>query len=155
MSVQKSIKVVLLYSIAIVTGGLLSFTKPGGEGFEIYVDNKLVMQRYNKDINTVQALSLDNATATSEIKVKYWHCGKIGKNRSITLKDGQDKVLKQWRFADVADVSAPMTFPVKDLLVAKKTTAVIKIVYSSSEIPGGRQLATIKAAGTKTAALID
>jgi hypothetical protein len=85
---------------------LFSFsTIHGGEGFEIYLNNKVVLQQFGSNMNNVKTLKLDQAVANDEISVRYHHCGRVGKNRTITIKDEQDKVLKQWKFSDVPDAA--------------------------------------------------
>jgi hypothetical protein len=125
---------------------LLSFTSnKGGEGFEIYLNKKLVLQQYGSDVNAVKSLQLDQRSANDELTIKYHHCGRVGKSRSITIKDGQNKILKEWHFADVATASAAMSCKVKDILGLKKANGpvTLNLYYSSSELPKGRQLASI------------
>lgn len=131
---------------------LFSFSSPwGGEGFEIYLNNKIVMQQFGSNMNTIKTLKLDQASANDEISVKYYHCGRVGKNRVIIIKDEQDKVLKQWKFSD-ADAAGPMICKVKDILGLKNGKDVtLKLYYSSSELSKERQLVSISV-GVKTVA---
>ena len=132
---------------------LFSFsTGAGGEGFEIYLNNKLVVQQYGSNMNTVKTLKLDQATDNDELSIRYHHCGRVGKSRTITIKDGQDKVLKQWKFNDVSDAAASMSCKVKDILGLRSgKDNTLKLYYSSSELPKGRLLTSI-VAGTKNIA---
>jgi len=134
---------------------LASFsTGSGGEGFEIYLNNKVVLQQFGSNMNTVKTLKLDQAAANDEISVKYYHCGKVGKNRTITIKDEQDKVLKQWKFSDVPDATNGMTCKVKDILGLKSgKNSLLKLYYSSSELPKERQLASLNVAAKSIAKL--
>ncbi|MEO6730724.1 MAG: hypothetical protein ABIN01_05870 [Ferruginibacter sp.] len=134
-------KTMMLVAIAAT---LVSFTNFGGEGFEIYLDNKIVLQRFGNTLNEVTSLQLNQQSANSQLTIKYHHCGKVGKSRVITIKDGQDKILKQWRFNDAATPVAAMNCNVKDILTLKKgTEAILKLYYSSSELPNGRLLTNI------------
>lgn len=122
---------------------LLSFSpKPGGEGFEIYLNNRLLVQRFGQEMNTVQTISLNNISADDQLRVRYHHCGKAGKNRQITIRNSDNKILKEWKYTD-RDVASSMICPLNDILSLKKTNATLKLYYSSSELPGGRQLAVI------------
>jgi len=124
----------------------------GGEGFEIFLNNKLVLQQYGSDMNKVKMLKLDQAADNDQLSIRYHHCGKVGKSRTITIKDGQDKILKQWSFTDVADAAARMTCKVKDIRdLQKGKDKTLKLYYSSSELPQGRLLTSI-IAGTKNVA---
>jgi len=121
----------------------------GGECFEIFQDNKLVLQRCGKDINSVQTISLANSS-NSEITVKYFHCGQVGKNRTLTLKTSDEKIVKEWKFAN-STANAGMKCGVKEIFSTKvSNTANLKLYYSSSELPDGKLLAIINTRGIKT-----
>ena len=129
--------------IAICTA-LLSFSpKPGGEGFEIYLDNKLLVQRYGNEMNAVQTLECSQSSSASRFIIKYYHCGKVGKNRIITIKDGQNNILKDFHYPDAGTPTGVMALDVKDVRNLKKGTASLKLFYSSSELPNGRLLASV------------
>ena len=132
---------------------LYSFsTNKGGEGFEISLNNKVVLQQYGSDLNTVKTLKLDQAAGNDQLSIRYHHCGRVGKNRTITIKDGQNKVLKQWNFTDASNAAASMSCKVKDILGLRNgKNTILKLYYSSSELPKGRLLTSI-VAGTKNIA---
>ena len=120
-------------ALVVICAILSSFSpKPGGEGFEIYLNNKVVLQQYGGDMNTVKSLQLTQSSAADQLTVKYHHCGKIGKNRIITIKDGQNKVLKEFRYTDAATPVSAMAINVKDILSLKKGSSTLKLFYSSS-----------------------
>ena len=127
--------------------GLFSFSSPwGGEGFEIFLNNKLVSQQFGKEVNNTKSLQLDQRYANDELTIKYYHCGQPGKNREITLRDGNNNVLKDWRFDNAsANETAGMDCPVKDILAAQKRSSngTLNLYYSSTEIPQGKLLMTI------------
>ena len=132
--------------LAAVCAALFSFApKPGGEGFEIYLDNKLVLQQFGSEMNTVKNLQLPQSAVNGQLTVKYHHCGRIGKNRVITIRNEQNKMLKEWRFTDAIVPVAAMNCNVKDILNLKKgnTSNKFRLYYSSSELPGGRMLASV------------
>ena len=126
---------------------LLSFTNFGGEGFEIYLNNKVVIQKFGKSLDEVNNLRLNQSSANSQLTVKYHHCGQVGRNRIISIKDGQNKILKEWRFSDAtSSVASPstMNFNVKEILNLKKgNETTMKLYYASSELPKGRLLTNI------------
>lgn len=128
-----------------ICAAIFSFSpKPGGEGFEIYLNNKAVIQQYGSDMNNLKSLQLSQSSSNDQLTIKYHHCGKIGRNRVVTIKDGQNKMLKEFRYADAATPVAAMSVNVKDILSLKKGSSnTLKLYYSSSELPGGRILATI------------
>jgi hypothetical protein len=123
---------------------LASFThRPGGEGFEIYVDNQLLVQRFGNEMNAVQPVSLSNRES-SKLYIKYFHCGKTGTNRSITVKDNRNNTLHQFRFEDSRAASGVMMLEVKDIrALVKDANTSLQLYYSSGELPAGRMLATV------------
>ena len=123
---------------------LFSFSsRKGGDSFEIYVNNKLVLQQYVMRNEGVKNLSLQQSNYNDQLRINYSHCGQVGKDRVITIKDGQNRALKQWRFADAAGTERSMTCKVKDIIDLKKGNTVLQLYYSSRELPGGRLLASI------------
>jgi hypothetical protein len=127
---------------------LLSFsTAPaGGEGFEIYLNNKVVLQQFGNSMDKIKTVGLEQASPDDQLAIVYYHCGKQGKNRVLIIKDEKENTLKKWNFKDEG---ARMTCKVKDILgLEKGNRSVLKLYYSSSELPDGRQLASIST-GTK------
>ena len=137
----------IINSIAFVAvaAAIVSFAPSfGGEGFEISLDSKVVIQKYGPNINDVNSLQLDQSSYNEQLTVKYHHCGRVGKNRVLSLKDGQNRMVKEWKFADAATPVAAMSCNVKDILALKKgNSGLYKLYYISSELPNGRLLTNI------------
>lgn len=131
-----------------ISTAILSFTPTtsptGGEGFEIYVNGKVMIQRFGKEIDAVKTLKFEKASPNDKITIRYFHCGKIGKNRILTIKDGEDKLIKTWEFKDGESSSNEMSCQVSDLVSLKKgNNNVFKLYYSSSELPKARLLTSV------------
>lgn len=126
----------------------------GGEGFEVYLNNKLILQQYGKEINTVKTVQLDQSASSGELAIRYYHCGQPGKARVVTIKDDQNVVLKQWKFGDAKDASAKVCCNVKDILALPKlkTGKKVNLYYSSEQLPNGRLLAVLTAVNKNNAA---
>jgi hypothetical protein len=124
---------------------LLSFSPNfGGEGFEISLNGKVVLQQYGKDMDAVKTLELSKSQPGDKLTIRYYHCGKVAKNRTVTIKDGSDQVIKVWRFKDAQISMGDMSCNVQDLLSLKKgNNKVFKLYYASSELPNGRMLASV------------
>ncbi|MDZ4792670.1 MAG: hypothetical protein SGI83_00170 [Bacteroidota bacterium] len=139
-------------ALVIICSSLFSFSPvPGGEGFEIYLNNKVVLQQYGSDMNTIRTLQLVATKPADQLMIKYHHCGEVGKNRIVTIKDAQNSIMKEFRFPDGAIPVAAMSVPVKDIVKLKKGNIALKLYYTSSELPAGRMLALINtAAGVQT-----
>jgi hypothetical protein len=144
------------FTLAAIAVTLLSFTSNvGGEGFEISLNGKVVLQQFGKDMDEVKTLQLTAASPNDQLSIRYHHCGKVGKNRIVTIKDGQDKLLKEFKFKDVQTPYGEMSCKVQDLLRLKKgNNTVLKLYYSSSELPNGRQLATVSLSGIQDHAAV-
>lgn len=141
---MKSIITKAMMLIATATA-LLSFSPNfGGEGFEILLNGKVLLQQFGKDLNSVKSLELNQISASDKLTIRYYHCGHVGKNRVVTVKDGQDKILKQWRYKDSESNVSEMLCTAQDIITLKKAgNNVIKLYYSSSELPAGRMLASV------------
>lgn len=143
---MKSRKSLLMLSVLAIVSFFCSFTSPaGGEGFEIYLDNKLVLQKFNQDMKNLKNLPLNASNAKSELQVKFYHCGMIGKNRTLSLKDSKNNVLKQWQFGDEASKNFAISVPVGEILAVQKKagSSTLYLYYSAKEASNGRLLAGI------------
>lgn len=142
-----------LFTLAGLCAVLFSFTSNwGGEGYEIYLGNKLVLQRFGNNMDKAHTLVLEGAAPDAQLSIKYHHCGRVGKNRHVTIKDGNNKILKDWKFADVSNAYGPMDCQVRDIAGLQKinTTNTLNLYYSSSELPEGRLLTSLVVRAGKT-----
>ena len=127
-------------------------TKAGTESFEIYLNNKLILRQAVTQSFTLQSLQLDKANKNDQLVIYYNHCGAIGKNRAIVIKDDKGNTIKEWKFADATGTDKGMTIPVKELLQLEKNYSQngLNIVYSSQQLPKGRAIAALQYAGKST-----
>ena len=142
---KRRFAVVLL--LAFFSPVLFSFTKPaGGDSFEIYLNNKLLLQQYVVMMKSVKTISLDQSNYNGEIEIVYSHCGQTGKERKVMIRDDQNKLLKQWSFSDVSGSGSKlMSCKTKEIMDLQKTNSSgsLSLYYASKELPAGRLLATI------------
>lgn len=156
LQIIRKAKAVKALALGALCTTLFSFSiRTGGEGFEIYLNSKMVLQQYGNQMNNVKSLQLDQGSYNDELTIKYHHCGKVGKNRVITIKDSKNNVLKQWHFDNATDATNSMTCKVKDILDLQKknSSTTINLYYSSSELPKGRLLTSITKGNTNTVKL--
>ena len=133
---------------------MAAFIAPmGGEGYEIYIDNKLVIQQFGQQMKQVKNLQLNSSQVKSELNVKFFHCGMAGKSRVLELRTPGKKVLKQWQFANEDAKNFAITVPVKEILDLQKKagTGTLHLFYSSKEAPEGRFLAGVTMADKSVA----
>lgn len=131
--------------LLILCFGLSSFSSErGGDSFEIWLNGKMILQQFVLVSKGLQTLQLTSTSENDKLDIVYRHCGQMGSNRYITIKDQNDHLLKAWKFAD-ADADHPaMSIKVKEILVLKKNKdSKLNIFYSSSELPQGRLLASL------------
>jgi hypothetical protein len=139
---KTNIKRMVLFGLMTASVMLFSFSR-GGDSFQVYFNGKLMLEQFVYVDNSVKTLQLTSTSANDKIDVYYNHCGQTGKNRTITIKDEKDKILKTWKFADATGKSA-MTIMLKDIYSLEKSNqAKFSIVYSSKELPSGKSLATV------------
>jgi hypothetical protein len=153
--INYQLTIILLLLIAL-SGVLFSFSVKtaetifannnfGGEGFEVYLNDKLVLQQYGEKMNTVKTIELDQSAGNGQLAIRYYHCGKPGKSRVVSIKDDQNVVLKEWRFGDAKDACAKVSCNVKDIFALPKFKAgkKVNLYYAATELPNGRLLATL------------
>lgn len=127
--------------------------KAGGEVFEIYLNNKLVLSQAVYKPFTLHSLQLDKANKDDQLVIYYHHCGSTGKDRTIAIKDDKGNTIKEWKFADASGSNNKgMTIPVKELLQLEKkySHANLNLVYYSHQLPRGRALSAIQLNGKST-----
>lgn len=132
---------------------LQAFTaKAGGESFEIYLNNKLILRQAVSQSLTLQSLQLDKANKDDQLVIYYNHCGATGKDRSIAIKDEKGNIIKEWKFADATGSNKGMTIPVKELLQLEKNYAhtSFSLFYSAQQMPKGRTLSALQFSGKST-----
>jgi len=132
--------------------GLFSLTAfAGGDVYEIYLNDKLVCRETYKTVSGSKELHLDKLNANDKLVIKYSHCGAVGKNRSIVIKDEKNNIIKEWKFTDGQN-SSVMQIPVKELLSLKANNTSLKLYYSAQQMPEGKMLTAIKIDNKKVAA---
>ena len=117
--------------------------KAGGDIFQVYLNNSLILKQFVIEPLTLKDLRLQEAKPTDKLVVHYSHCGKVGKARSIAIRDEKGKVYKEWKFDNSGSTDAGMSIPVKEILdlQAKNKAVRLSLHYSSQELPKGRMLA--------------
>ena len=135
------------FALVAIAATLLSFSSnspSGGEGFEILVNGKTVLQKFGSDMDNINTLQLSKTSPTDKLTIRYHHCGRVGKNRMVTIKDGNDNTIKVWKFTDVSTPVGDMNCTIQDLISLQKNgNTSFKVYYSSTELPKGRQLVSV------------
>jgi hypothetical protein len=138
--------IVLTTLLAVFCLSLLSFSPlPGGESYRIYVNKKLIMEKFVSNNMTSAYLTLTQRNVNDKIDVMYNHCGQTGTARHLVIKDEQNRVVKDMKFADANDSNIMMSFGAKEILSLQTADnpPKLKLYYSSKELPSGKLLATV------------
>ncbi len=145
LQIKRDSIVVKALLLLVISAIIVSFSgKPGGDVFKIYVNKKLLFEQVVYKNEPVKTIKLDQSLYNDEIDVYYSHCGVTGKGRNIAIKDGKNRLLKEWHYPDVAGKNGGMSLKVKDILALQKNKgAQLQLYYSSKELPGGKLLTSI------------
>ena len=138
---QKKVKLLLLTVMLLSVFCFKSFA--GGDVYEIYLNDKLICKQQYKLLTGSTDFHLGKLNSNDRLVIKYSHCGEVGKNRSIVIKDEKGNTIKEWKFTDVQNNQSIMVIPVKELLALKANDASLKLYYSAKQLPEGRMLAAI------------
>ena len=114
--------------------------KKGGDIFEVYLNGKQMLQQFVLVDKSVKTLQLTSTSENDKIEVFYSHCGHTGKSRVLTIRNEKNELIKEIKFADVANRSL-MGFYRKD--IPKNKSGKMNLYYSSKELPTAKLLATI------------
>lgn len=130
---------------------LSSFTaKPGGDVFEIYLNGKQVIQQFVHVDKTVKTLHFATLNASDKIEVLYSHCGQMGTNRVIHIRNEKGEMVKELRFPEATSKRSLMAFTRGE--ISRNVNTALRLYYSSKELPQERLLATLDFSSGKVAA---
>jgi len=126
---------------------LFAFAPRGVDSYEVYLNDKLLLKEYALKEVSLKSLHLENASASDRLVIYYTHCHTktAGTGRSISIKDGQGRTLKEWKFADAKDGKKGMIIPVKELQALEKQHGggQLTMHYAAAELPQGQLLAAL------------
>jgi hypothetical protein len=145
-------------SRSIITAGILttvvllfSFNNrnAGGEGFEVYLNDKLVLQQFGHKSPSSNMLDLEQAKPADKISVKYYHCGKVPKNGLLSVRNDKSDILKKWNFIVRKQTTADVNCKAAEILNLETKQTTMQLYYSSTDLPGGRLIAGIRTPASK------
>jgi hypothetical protein len=159
MSKSRLRMLIALPAIALCLTAFTVTAKAGIDSYEIYLNNKLLLRQVVGQSFNLQNLQLNQSNSNDQLVIHYTQChaaGGIGKERSITLKDGNGKIIKEWKFADATGSNTGMVIPVKELLQLSKDhgNEPLSFYYNAQGHSEGRALASFQVGGKTTASLI-
>ena len=128
--------------------------RKGIDSYEIYLNGKLLLRQVADRSFSLQSLHLNASQSDEKLVIYYYQCNApsgTGKGRSISVKDGNGRILKEWKFADAAEGNGGMPIPVKEILQLAKGTGILHFYYVSGERPKGQILASFQRGEKNTA----
>lgn len=117
----------------------------GVDSYSIYLNGKLLVTHSLDKPLSLTSLKLTEANASDELMIRYHQCNapdKIGKGRSISVRDESGNIVREWRFTDTKG-NAEMVIPVKELLNAQKQASGTLVLYYSAEGRSHQKLAAL------------
>jgi hypothetical protein len=131
-------------SVVALCAVLSSFALPGTHSFQLYVDSKMIVDQYVTRDVTIPTVRLNPDERSNQIILKYSECGRTVSGRTLTIKDEQDKILKEWRFdGTTSGFKDPMTLNVKDVIALRPGKGAMKLFYLSNDFKQGQQVASL------------
>jgi hypothetical protein len=126
---------------SLMSGIVLMAFSFGGDSFTIHLNNKQIIEHYvyKKETPTLQLAQGEKGV----LSVFYSECGKIGKARTIILKDDRQNILHTWRYADALTEHKPMEIAVPKLQEYLKKAKVLNLYYQSRDVKKETLLVTI------------
>ena len=120
--------------------------KAGLDSYEIYLNDKLILKQYVNEPLKLASLQLTQSNINDRLVIHYSQCNmpdKIGKGRSISVKDSKGKILKEWKFSNASGNRTGMVVPVKDLLALndKAPAEELSLFYAAEGRREGQMLA--------------
>lgn len=139
-----------------LSGLLVSFVSTndfGGHSVQVYLDSKLVLDQHINYKAEAPKLTLNPTEKFNQMIVKYNECGRTVTGRKLTLKDTDNKVLKEWSFqGESTGFQGSMACKMSEILAVKpKADKTLKLYYSSTEFPEGQQVAYLYIGDNSTA----
>ena len=134
---------------------LFAFTRPmGAHSVQVYLDKKLVVDQHLDFKGNAPKIKLDANEKYNQLIVKYDECGRTVTGRKITVKDGDNKMLKAWYFKGSANgFGQPMEFQFNDILALRQNgNNTLKLYYSSNDFPEGQHMASLVIGGNAVTA---
>jgi hypothetical protein len=125
---------------------LFSFSKIGGDSYTIHLNEKKLVENYVHSKAVTPTISLSQTTSSDQLFVYYNECGKIGKERKLSIRDEKDTILREWKFTNATGEHTPMICKAKEIHALKNNgNNKLKLFYTSRDVKG-QLLATLEVA---------
>jgi hypothetical protein len=147
MHVRKNFMKMML--MMLLSLSILSLSARGGiDSYAIYLNDKLlVRQSLDKPLD-LKMLPLTAANKSDNLVIEYMQCNapsKVGKNRAITIRDAEGRIIKEWKFKDSDGSNTTMVIPVSEILVLQNQAhGSLSFYYSADGLHKVQKLAALQ-----------
>lgn len=114
----------------------------GTDSFKVYLNNKLIYEHFLSQKFSLDALPLDEKNINDNLTFHYSHCGRIGTDRKLVVRDEKGKTLREWTFANAQGKQSGMVIPVREILQLRQQN--LSLVYTANELPKGQLVASFR-----------
>jgi hypothetical protein len=127
---------------------LVSFAPhPGGYSYTIHLNNKLVSEHYLTTKLETPSLALTDQMMNGTLGVYFNECGEIGKGRKLSLRTSDEKILKEWVFANSTSKHDAMEIVLKDMATTL-ASGKAAVYYTSERVTKPQLLVTLVASAS-------
>jgi hypothetical protein len=113
---------------------LMAFTpKMGGYSYTIHLNGKLVKDYYLTSNLETPTITLSEQDLKGTLGIYFNECGQIGASRKLSLRLSDQKILKEWNFANNTVHHDPMEFSVNEIS-ALLASGKVGVYYTSERL---------------------
>lgn len=155
MLAHHSKRKLLFAFLSILLFGTAFKANAGLDSYSIYLNDKLLIKQYVNQPLTLESLGLNHSNINDRLVIHYEQCNapnKLGKSRSISVKDSKGNLIKKWNFKNAQGKNTGMVIAVKELLQLEKNAPLSKLsLYYTAEGHTGQLLANFHFEKERTA----
>jgi hypothetical protein len=130
----------LMFLMALATV-LAAWRSPGGDSFELYVQDKLIVRYFYASKTPVPTVRLGQDAVRGTVALTFSHCGRTDTQRQITARDASGKVIKVWSFPNAGGKTGNRMTLTWDGIQKRNPT--MSLYYQAQEFPDEALLAHI------------
>jgi hypothetical protein len=108
-------------------------THLGGFGYTVHLSNKLVGEYYLTSTHQTPTVTVQNADLKSSLGVYFNECGQIGAGRKLSVRSADQKIVKEWSFANSITKHDAMEVSIQDV-AGLLSSGKVAIYYTSERV---------------------
>jgi hypothetical protein len=120
----------------------------GGYSYTLHLNNKLVSEQYLTSKFETPVVLLTDQDLKETLTVYFNECGEIGRGRKLSVRTPDQKILKEWSYANSTMKHDPMGIVLKEI-APMLNTGKLAVYYSSERVTKPQILAQLTIASNK------